>query len=126
MILSFIIELLIQSGCEAMFLDSHNTIYLSTSPSRLDLLDIVQVCSTYFPTKNLKITSNLFAHDTYITSYIKLRKTFVKFSHLTLNLKLDLYGKKNKNKLKIRLLSQTSVLYLIRHASVILIFALQM
>ena len=43
-------------------------------------------------------------------------------------LKLDLNDKNNKptNKLKIRILSQTSILYLIPHASVILIIGLHL
>ena len=42
-------------------------------------------------------------------------------------LKLDLYDKKKPTtKLKIRILSQTSILYLIRHDSVILIVGLHM
>ena len=42
-------------------------------------------------------------------------------------LKLDLYDKKQPtNKLKIRILSETSILYLIRHASVILTVGLHL
>ena len=41
-------------------------------------------------------------------------------------LKLDLYEKTTLNKLKIRILSETSILYLIRHASFILIVGLHL
>ena len=51
-----------------------------------------------------------------ICMYIVLRK-----------LKLDLYDKKQPtNKLKIRILSETSILYLIRHALFILIVGLHL
>ena len=48
-------------------------------------------------------------------------------SSISICLKLNLYDKKQPtNKLKIRILSQTSIPYLIGHASVILIVGLQM
>ena len=49
------------------------------------------------------------------------------FNYDDMALKLDPYDKKQPtNTLKIRILSETSILYLIRHASVILIVGLQL
>ena len=51
----------------------------------------------------------------------------VRFPRRLLPLKLDLCDKNNpKNKLKIRILSETSIPYLIRHASFILIVGLHL
>ena len=58
-------------------------------------------------------------------TYGENTKSMVKNNAL-LNLKLDLYDKKTTNKLKVRILSETSKLYLIRHSSVILIVGLHL
>ena len=61
-----------------------------------------------------------------LRNYLRANRYPIRMINTSTYLKLDLYDKKQPtNKLNIRILSETSILYLIRHASPILIVTTQ-